>query len=122
MGNLNKLDFDITGGTFPQEGNVKFIDISSKKKEPVTKETEEDKYISFSADLIKCFKDKVKKRQNNIYVIYSLFPLLSLLSLFDPLLFAIYSLSLGRPTFMWHPQISSLTPANVFFSPAPSSE
>lgn len=61
MGNLNKLDFDITGETFPQEGNVKFIDISNKKEEPVTAETEEDKYISFSADLIKCFKDKVKK-------------------------------------------------------------
>ena len=61
MGNLNKLDFDITGETFPQEDNVKFIDISNKKEEPVTAETEEDKYISFSADLIKCFKDKVKK-------------------------------------------------------------
>ena len=68
MGNLNKLDFDITGETFPQEGNVKFIDISSKKKETTTAEIEEDKYISFSADLIKCFKDKVKKSSARLRV------------------------------------------------------
>tara|TARA_B100000427_G_scaffold60826_1_gene47885 strand:+ start:572 stop:1060 length:489 start_codon:yes stop_codon:yes gene_type:complete len=61
MGNLDRLDFDITGDAFPKGENVKMIDVYGKSSPSISKEVEIDEYIVFSSDLIKCFKSKVKK-------------------------------------------------------------
>ncbi len=60
MGNLDRLDFDISGDAFPQEKNVKIIDIYSTSSEKSKEENTIDKYVIFSSNLIKCFKSKLK--------------------------------------------------------------
>ena len=60
MGNLDRLDFDISGDAFPQEKNVKIIDIYSTSSEKSKEENAIDKYVVFSSNLIKCFKSKLK--------------------------------------------------------------
>ena len=61
MGNLDRLDFDISGDAFPKEENVKIIDVYSASPSVPQEESNEDKYIVFSSNLIKCFKSKVKE-------------------------------------------------------------
>ena len=60
MGNLDRLDFYISGDAFPQEKNVKIIDIYSTSSEKSKEENAIDKYVVFSSNLIKCFKSKLK--------------------------------------------------------------
>ena len=68
MDNLNKLDFDVSYGDRFSAEEPNLIDIYATKEEEPLKEKEDDKFISFSANLIKCFKSKIKESSAKLRV------------------------------------------------------
>ena len=68
MDDLNKLDFDVSYDADFSKEKTNLIDVYARNEEVVESQKEEDKLISFSADLINCFKDKVKKSSKRLRV------------------------------------------------------
>tara|TARA_R100001463_G_C3520292_1_gene220774 strand:- start:784 stop:1269 length:486 start_codon:yes stop_codon:yes gene_type:complete len=68
MDNLDKLDFDVSYGDRFSAEEPNLIDIYATKEEEPLKEKEDDKFVSFSANLIKCFKSKIKESSAKLRV------------------------------------------------------
>tara|TARA_R100000152_G_C6641457_1_gene85898 strand:- start:15 stop:485 length:471 start_codon:yes stop_codon:yes gene_type:complete len=68
MDDLNKLDFDVSYDADFSKEKTNLIDVYARNEEVVESQKEEDKLISFSADLINCFKDKVKKSSKRLRI------------------------------------------------------
>ncbi len=68
MDDLDKLDFDVSYGDQFSTEEPKLIDVYPPKKEESLREKEDDKFVSFSADLIKCFKSKIKQSSARLRV------------------------------------------------------
>tara|TARA_R110002020_G_scaffold280388_1_gene496133 strand:+ start:876 stop:1358 length:483 start_codon:yes stop_codon:yes gene_type:complete len=68
MDDLDKLDFDVSYGDQFSTEEPKLIDVYPPKKEESLRGKEDDKFVSFSADLIKCFKSKIKQSSARLRV------------------------------------------------------
>jgi len=68
MDDLDKLDFDVSYGDRFSAEEPNLIDIYATKEEEPLKEKEDDKFVSFSANLVKCFKSKIKESSANLRV------------------------------------------------------
>ena len=63
---LDKLDFDISYSIIFGKEEVDLIDIYEPKVSSFEVDVPEDKFVTFSSNLIKCFKSKVKDSPNKI--------------------------------------------------------
>jgi len=68
MDHLNKLDFDVSYDTSFSSEKSNLIDVCEGGKVEISESKEDDKFISFSANLVKCFKSKIKKSSANLRV------------------------------------------------------
>ena len=68
MDNLNKLDFDVSYDTSFSSEKPNLIDIYDNKKAEVLESKEDDEFVYFSANLIKCFKYKIKESSAKLRV------------------------------------------------------
>jgi len=59
--NLDKLDYDVSYGADFQKRKVEVIDVYNNQDEVESSLVEDDKYVAFSAELIKCFRKKMKE-------------------------------------------------------------
>ena len=64
--NLDKLDFDVSYSIIFGKEEVDLIDIYEPKTSTFEVNIPEDKFVTFSSNLIKCFKSKVKNSPNKI--------------------------------------------------------
>ena len=64
--NLDKLDFDVSYSIIFGKEEVDLIDIYEPKTYTFEVDMPEDKFVTFSSNLIKCFKSKVKNSPNKI--------------------------------------------------------
>ncbi len=58
--NLDKLDFDVSYDIVFGKEEVDLIDIYERKTSSFEVDMPEDKFVTFSSNLIKCFKSKIK--------------------------------------------------------------
>ena len=58
--NLDKLDFDVSYSIIFGKEEVDLIDIYERKASSFEVDMPEDKFVTFSSNLIKCFKSKIK--------------------------------------------------------------
>ena len=58
--NLDKLDFDVSYDIIFGKEEVDLIDIYERKTSSFEVDMPEDKFVTFSSNLIKCFKSKIK--------------------------------------------------------------
>ena len=61
MDDLNKLDFDVSYGTSFSQEKPSLINVYEPKTETVEVDLPDDKFVTFSANLIKCFRSKIKE-------------------------------------------------------------
>ena len=64
--NLDKLDFDISYSIIFGKEEVDLIDIYEPKVSSFEVDMPEDKFVTFSSNLIKCFKSKIKDSPDKI--------------------------------------------------------
>mgnify|MGYP003672381479 FL=1 len=64
--NLDKLDFDVSYDIIFGKEEVDLIDIYERKTSSFEVDLPEDKFVTFSSNLIKCFKSKVKNSPSKI--------------------------------------------------------
>ena len=64
--NLDKLDFDVSYNIIFGKEEVDLIDIYERKTSSFEAEIPDDKFVTFSSNLIKCFKSKIKDSPNRI--------------------------------------------------------
>ena len=64
--NLDKLDFDVSYNIIFGKEEVDLIDIYEPKTSTLEVNMPEDKFVTFSSNLIKCFKSKVKNSPSKI--------------------------------------------------------
>ena len=64
--NLDKLDFDVSYDIIFGKEEVDLIDIYEPKTSSFEVDMPEDKFVTFSSNLIKCFKSKVKNSPSKI--------------------------------------------------------
>ena len=64
--NLDKLDFDVSYSIIFGKEEVDLIDIYEPKTSTFEVNMPEDKFVTFSSNLIKCFKSKVKNSPSKI--------------------------------------------------------
>ena len=64
--NLDKLDFDVSYSIIFGKEEVDLIDIYEPKTSTFEVNIPEDKFVTFSSNLIKCFKSKVKNSPSKI--------------------------------------------------------
>jgi len=64
--NLDKLDFDVSYDIIFGKEEVDLIDIYEPKTSSFEVDMPEDKFVTFSSNLIKCFKSKIKDSSNKI--------------------------------------------------------
>ena len=64
--NLDKLDFDVSYDIIFGKEEVDLIDIYERKASTFEVEMPDDKFFTFSSNLIKCFKSKIKVTPNKI--------------------------------------------------------
>ena len=64
--NLDKLDFDVSYDIIFGKEEVDLIDIYEPKTSTFEVNMPEDKFVTFSSNLIKCFKSKVKNSPSKI--------------------------------------------------------
>ena len=64
--NLDKLDFDVSYSIIFGKEEVDLIDIYEPKTSTFEVNMAEDKFVTFSSNLIKCFKSKVKNSPSKI--------------------------------------------------------
>jgi hypothetical protein len=63
---LDKLDFDVSYDIIFGKEEVDLIDIYEPKTSSFEVNMPEDKFVTFSSNLIKCFKSKIKDSPNKI--------------------------------------------------------
>ena len=68
MDDLNKLDFDVSYGTSFSQEKPSLIDVYEPKTETIEVDLPDDKFITFSANLIKCFRSKIKESSAKLRV------------------------------------------------------
>ena len=61
MDDLDKLDFNVSYGDQFSTEEPSLIDVYTSKQDEPSEEKEDDKFVCFSADLVKCFKLKIKQ-------------------------------------------------------------
>ena len=64
--NLDKLDFDVSYDIIFGKEEVDLIDIYEPKTSSFEVDMPEDKFVTFSSSLIKCFKSKIKDSPSKI--------------------------------------------------------
>ena len=64
--NLDKLDFDVSYSIIFGKEEVDLIDIYEPKTSTFEVNMPEDKFVTFSSNLIKCFKSKIKNSSSKI--------------------------------------------------------
>jgi len=64
--NLDKLDFDVSYDIIFGKEEVDLIDVYERKTYSFEVDMPEDKFVTFSSNLIKCLKSKVKKSPSKI--------------------------------------------------------
>jgi|TARA_Y100000296_G_scaffold82924_1_gene112824 hypothetical protein len=64
--NLDKLDFDVSYNIIFGKEEVDLIDIYQPKTETGEIDVPEDKFVTFSSNLVKCFKSKIKDGLNKV--------------------------------------------------------
>ena len=64
--NLDKLDFDVSYNIIFGKEEVDLIDIYEPKTSSFEVDMPEDKFVTFSSSLIKCFKSKIKDSPSKI--------------------------------------------------------
>jgi hypothetical protein len=64
--NLDKLDFDVSYDIIFGKEEVDLIDIYERKTSSFEVDMPEDKFVTFSSNLIKCFKSKIKDSPNKL--------------------------------------------------------
>ena len=64
--NLDKLDFDVSYDIIFGKEEVDLIDIYERKTSSFEVEMPDDKFVTFSSNLNKCFKSKIKVTPNKI--------------------------------------------------------
>ena len=64
--NLDKLDFDVSYDIIFGKEEVDLIDIYEPKTSSFEVDLPEDKFVTFSSNLIKCFKSKIKDGLNKV--------------------------------------------------------
>ena len=64
--NLDKLDFDVSYSIIFGKEEVDLIDIYEPKASSFEVDMPEDKFVTFSSNLIKCFKSKIKDSPNKM--------------------------------------------------------
>ena len=64
--NLDKLDFDVSYDIIFGKEEVDLIDIYEPKTSSFEVDMPEDKFVTFSSNLIKCFKSKIKDSPSKI--------------------------------------------------------
>ena len=64
--NLDKLDFDVSYDIIFGKEEVDLIDIYEPQTSSFEVDMPEDKFVTFSSNLIKCFKSKIKDSPNKI--------------------------------------------------------
>jgi len=67
MDKINKLDFDISLSSRLNKSESKIVDFFNPKPDAEKIENEEE-YVSFSAELVKCFKKKIKESGKRVRV------------------------------------------------------
>ena len=67
MDKINKFDFDISWSSKLDEPESKIVDFFESKSDG-EKLKKEDEFISFSASLVECFKEKIKASGKRIRV------------------------------------------------------
>lgn len=67
MNKINKLDFDISLSSRLNKSESKIVDFFNPKLDAEKIENEEE-YVSFSAELVKCFKKKIKESGKRVRV------------------------------------------------------
>ena len=68
MDDLNKLDFDVSYGTSFSQEEPSLIDVYEPKTETIEVDLPDDKLVTFSANLIKCFRSKIKESSAKLRV------------------------------------------------------
>ena len=68
MGKLERLDIDVSLDSCfgKQESNL--IDVYNKKEDSLAAHKKDDEIVSFSSDLVKCFKSKIKESSAKLRV------------------------------------------------------
>jgi len=61
MDDLDKLDFNVSYGDQFSTEEPSLIDLYTSKEDKLSGGKEDDKFVCFSSDLIKCFKLKIKQ-------------------------------------------------------------
>ena len=64
--NLDKLDFDVSYDIIFGKEEVDLIDIYEPKVSTFEVDLPEDKFVTFSSNLVKCFKSKIKDGLNRV--------------------------------------------------------
>jgi len=68
MDDLNKLDFDVSYGTSFSPEEPSLIDVYEPKTGTIEVDLPDDKFVTFSANLIKCFRSKIKESSAKLRV------------------------------------------------------
>ena len=68
MDDLNKLDFDVSYGTSFSPEEPSLIDVYEPKTGTIEVDLPDDKFVTFSASLIKCFRSKIKESSAKLRV------------------------------------------------------
>ena len=64
--NLDKLDFDVSYNIIFGKEEVDLIDIYQPKTETGEIDVPEDEFVTFSSNLVKCFKSKIKSHAHKV--------------------------------------------------------
>jgi|TARA_R110000851_G_scaffold97482_1_gene211224 hypothetical protein len=68
LDNLDKLDFDISYDIIFGKEEVDLIDIYEPKVATIEVDLPDDEFVSFSSNLIKCFRSKIKEGEHKLKV------------------------------------------------------
>ena len=68
MDDLDKLDFNVSYGDRFSAEEPSLIDVYKPKEDGPSGEKEDDKFVCFSSDLVKCFKLKIKQSSARLRV------------------------------------------------------
>ena len=68
MDDLDKLDFNVSYGDRFSAEEPSLIDVYKPKEGGSSEEKEDDKFVCFSSDLVKCFKLKIKQSSARLRV------------------------------------------------------
>ncbi len=68
MDDLSKLDFDVSYGANFSSEESSLIDVYEPKEGTIEVDMPDDKFVTFSANLVKCFRSKIKESSAKLRV------------------------------------------------------